>query len=148
MTFPTENSVVFYGDEEKFAMDLLRADSFLLSLYPDCTISGDLIGYQKGRNWVQVVAKGGNILDATKISKPRIDFYILGANRESARKIGQLVMRAFLLKAGFYTVDQMTLSDVKVETGLVRVPDKATDADRYVLSLRLTVIHNNMSPTA
>lgn len=133
--------LIHYGDEEKFCIDLLRADAALIAAYPTAFVSADLINYQKGKNWVEVVAKGGNILDGRKISKPRMDFYTFGEDRKAAREIGQLTIEAFQRAVGRYSADGMTLCDSRVETGLVRVPDKQTDANRYVLSLRLTIAH-------
>lgn len=133
--------IIQYGDEELFCIELLRNDAALIAAFPTVTISADLIGYSKGRNWVEVVAKGGNILDGQKISKPRMDFYTFGENRQAARVLGQKIIEAFMRARGLYSSDGMMLSDSRVETGLVRVPDKQTDAARYVLSLRLTVAH-------
>ena len=135
-----EWSLPLHGDTEAAVVDILLTDPDFQAAFPNCQVSTDLVGYQAGDQWIEVARKGGNLTPWQKIDKPRIDFYIFGANRADALDIGQMCMRTIFAAMGNYVGKGIRLVSGVVETGLTRTPDKQTDSARYVLSLRLTVV--------
>lgn len=133
-------SVPLHGDSEAGCVDILRTDPDFVAAFPGCTVSTDLIGYQAGMQWVEVSRKGGNLGAWQKSDKPRMDFYIFGPNRADALDMANLVQRSMFMAQGNYRGKGIALVAVTVETGITRIPDTITDAARYLLSLRLTVV--------
>lgn len=124
------------GDAEAAVISILRSDSSVAAFSPT-RISSDAVGYQKGNLWVQVTRQGGNI-QSYVVDKPRIDINVYGPDRTTAHDLAQVVQSVLLNSRG-YRGNGISISDVRVETGIFRTNDLLTDSPRYIFALRLTV---------
>lgn len=132
---------IVQGDVEAAAISILK-DAPELTGFPGGAprVSSDLQGYQKHSRWLTVSREGG-ILNWPKIEKPRLDFNVYAEKRSVAHDLAQVALAVMFREMGSAFPDfGLRITDVKVETGLVRVPDKETGSPRYVFALRLTCL--------
>lgn len=128
------------GDAEAAVIDILRNHTPELSGL-GITFSSDLVGFVPGDRWVMVTQEGSSAR-WPKIEKPRIDIEVNAATREDARDIAALCQASVLRAMGNYSGKGVTITDVRLEMGLTRVPDKLEENPRYILALRLTTVPN------
>lgn len=134
------------GDVEAAIISVLRAAPEITGFSGGApTVSSDYTGYDhftpSKQRWVMVTREGGNI-KWPAIDKPRIDIQVLAETRSVALRLAQVVQSVIFFRAmgqAFPTYGT-TISDVKVETGITRVPDRETGSPRYILALRLTCV--------
>lgn len=132
--------------------DIEAAIIYLLTNSPHITgfpggaplVRPDYIGYDfkdstKNR-WIMVTREGGNLL-WPKIDKPRVDLQVLGPTRTVAHNLAQ-VAQAVVLNASGQSFPSFgtKITNVQVETGVTRVPDRETGSPRYISALRLTCV--------
>lgn len=135
---PGGNQMIVQGDAEAAIVAILSADAGLLALVPSTNISTELTTYKAFLPWVEVVMQGGDYTFPV-FWKPRVDIYAYGATRAKALDIAQLCMAILFREMGKSTVYFGTkILNVQTELGPTRVPDKPTEAPRYVMSFRLT----------
>lgn len=108
------------------------------------TVSADFVGYNdkdlSKRRWVMVTREGGNLV-WPNVDKPRVDFQVLAETRTVAHRLAQVVQAAVFQAMGqAFPEHGIQISDIKVETGITRVPDRETGAPRYILALRMVCV--------
>lgn len=130
--------LVVHGDSEGACIDILKTAPEILALTPVPTISSNTRGYLAGARWITVVREGGATPFPHKADKPRIDFMCYGNSRTEANETAQVAQAVLRRAMGEYVGYGVRLLDVKIETGIYRLPDKDTDSPRYFFSLRLT----------
>lgn len=127
-----------HGDAEAAVIDILVNLTPELNFFsgrPD--ISTNMLGYNVGDRRI-VVSQEGEFENWPVINKPRIDFEVYAERRSVARDIAEICKASVKYQMGRYRGNGLFLSDVKVEQGLTRVPDKYQESVRYVFALRLT----------
>lgn len=127
-----------HGDVEGACIDILKNAPEIIALTPSVRVSSNLLHYEAGDRWIEVVREGGALPWPKKADKPRVDFMCYGNSRTEALKTAQVALAVICRAMGTYVGFGVKLLDVKVETGIYRLPDKPTDAPRYFFSLRLT----------
>lgn len=133
--------IVVQGDTEAACIAILGTATEITGFAGGAPrISGDMVGYQMGVRWIKVSREGGAKV-WPRIDRPRIDFNVLAETRTAAHDIAQ-VAEAVMIRAMGQAFPQygLFLSDVREETGPVRVDDPKTGSPRYVFALRLTVV--------
>lgn len=133
---------VLQGDSEGACIHELETASEITGFSGGAPrISGDLVDYRAKARFVMVSREGGNTGDLT-VDKPRIDFQCFAETRTVAHDLAQVVLAVMFRAIGnkYAAPINVQIADVKVETGIFRVPDKETGSPRYVLSLRLTCV--------
>lgn len=138
---PSEWSYVEQGDAEGACIDILNNAAEIQAI-TGVTVSSNMIDFERGDRWIEVIQEGGARPWPYKGDKPRIDFMCYAESRPQALKIAQVAMAVILRAMGDYAGFGIKLHDAKVETGIYRVPDKLTDSYRYTFSLRLTCTPN------
>ena len=129
------------GDTEAMVIDILE-NSTEIDNFPGGppTVSSDYTGYSMGARWIMVSREGG-FLRWPHVDKPRIDLYVLAETRSVAHDLAQVAQAVIRQAMGqAFPTYGVVLSDVQVETGITRVPDKETGSPRYVLALRLACV--------
>lgn len=130
---------ILQGDAESACVDILINHTPELAAYPGATprVSTDMRGYVSPARWISVIQYGAS--DAwPKVDKPRIDFEVITEDSRSAYDFCRII-QASMVRAIGYRGNGLFLSDVTVEMGINRIPDKLTENPRYILSLRLTI---------
>jgi hypothetical protein len=130
------------GDVEAAIISILRdADEVINFSGGAPEVSSDLVGYQMKdsakRRWIMVTREGGNIR-WPNIDKPRVDIQVLAESRSVAHNLAQVAQAVIFRAMGQAFPEYGTvITDVRVETGITRVPDRETGANRYIFALRL-----------
>jgi hypothetical protein len=127
-----------HGDAEAAVVDILKnftPELVFSSGQPN--ISTNMIGYVLGDRRI-VVSQEGSFEEWPVLDHPRIDFEVYAERRSVARDIASICMASVKYQMGRYRGNGLFLSDVKVEQGLTRTPDKYQESVRYVFGLRLT----------
>lgn len=138
---PTNWQYVLQGDVEAACINLLKDAPEITGFAGGAPrVSSDLQGFQMGARWVMVSREGGS-LAWPKIDYPRLDFNIYGETRKVAHDLAQ-VAQAVMFRSMDSTFPQfgVRITNVKVETGILRAPDPSTGSLRYVFALRLTCV--------
>lgn len=132
---------ILQGDVEAAVIHELLASSHITGFSGGAPrISGDLVGYTQGLRWIKVSREGGNV-GWPKVDRPRVDFNVYGPTRTVAHDMAQVAQAVMFQAAGTaYPSYGIFISDVQVETGLFRSPEKETGASRYIFSLRLACV--------
>jgi hypothetical protein len=130
--------LVVPGDAEAAVVDILTNYTPELSGL-DITFSTSMVGYTAGDRWVVVSQEGGSA-EWPKIDRPRIDLQIFANSRTDARDIAAMCQASLIRSMGNYSGNGVTITDVRLELGLTRVPDKLEEVARYILALRLTCV--------
>lgn len=125
------------GDAEAAVVDILLNETPELSVWDDLMISTNLIGYSFGNRFI-CVSQEGSIDGLPSIDHPRIDVEVFAERRSVARDIAASCLASLKYNKGRYRGNGLFLSDVNVEQGLTRVPDKREGCERYVFAVRLT----------
>lgn len=139
MTVDHTLSVPLQGDIEALVVQILQENAALDAFAPN--VATNMVGFTKASRWIEVTRQGGNLL-FPKIDKPRVDINVYADKRSVALDMAQLVQRALLLARGTAGFG-CKITDIKVETGIYRDPDKLSDSPRYILALRFTVVPSN-----
>lgn len=127
--------MLIHGDVEALIVQVLRNTPELNVFSP--TISTDLRGYSAGNRYVMVTAEGGSYAQWNTINKPRVDLEFRADRRDVAHDIGQICLAA-VFAAVPYSAFGATMTEVKLELGLVNVPDKEeAESYRYLASVRV-----------
>lgn|SRR5574338_223288 len=127
-----------HGDAEAAIIDILRTQTPELSFSTGRpTIQADMTGYTVGARWIMVTQEG-SLESWPVIDRPRIDFEVYAERRSVARDIAAICLASVKRQMGVYRGNGLFLSDVKLEQGLTRVPDKYEESPRYVFAVRLT----------
>ena len=129
-----------HGDAEAAIIDILKNHTSELDFvtgHP--TVQADMVGYTVGARWVMVTQEG-SLEGWPSIDHPRIDVEVYAERRSVARDIAAICLASVKRAMGAYTGNGLFLSDVKLEQGLTRVPDKYQEAPRYVFAVRLTTV--------
>jgi hypothetical protein len=130
--------IPLHGDIEALIIDVLANDPDIAGYSP--TVTSDMVGFQQNARWIEVIRQGGNVTTSSGvIDKPRVDINVFAESRTVAHDIAQLTQRALLLARGTSGFG-CKITDVKIETGIYRSPDKFSDTPRFILALRLTVV--------
>lgn len=133
--------LIIQGDAESAVISMLTGSSELMG-FPggSPTVSSDLQGYQAGMRWMTVQRQGGSLF-WPRIDKPRIDVNVFAETRTVAHDLAQVAQAVCLREMGQpFPSANVFVSDVRIETGLIRVPDPPTGSHRYLFSLRLTCV--------
>ena len=133
---------IVHGDAEAAIIDILINDTPELPHFPPhptLTISSNMIGYEAGDRRI-VVTQEGSLRGWPKIDKPRIDIDVLAERRSIAKEIAAISLASIERSMGNYSGFGLILTDVKLEQGITRVPDKLQEAERYIFSIRLTTV--------
>lgn len=126
-----------HGDAEAAIVHVLK------NLTPELagksiTVRPDLIGYQSGSRWIMVSQEGSSKAQWNVINKPRIDIEVRAEKRSVAKDMAEIAEASIFRSIGTSAVG-VTISQVKEEMGITRVPDKeVTAVSRYIFSVRLT----------
>lgn len=134
MTYP----YIKQGDVEAAVISVLRSASEITAFSGGApTVSSDYTGYTAKARWIMVTREGGNLI-WPNIDKPRIDIQVLAETRSVALSLAQVAQAVIFRAMGqAFPTYGTTISGVKVETGITRVPDKETGSPRYIFALRL-----------
>ncbi len=127
------------GDVEAAVISVLRTATEITAFPGGApTVTSDYEGYQARARWIMVTREGGNIVWPS-IDKPRIDIQVLAETRTVASSLAQVAQAVIFRAMGqVFPTYGTTISGVKVETGITRVPDRETGSPRYIFALRLT----------
>lgn len=129
--------MLIHGDSEALILHILKNLTAEL-VGKNITFSTDLNGYTEGDRWVVVSQEGGSKTLWNVINKPRIDIEVRSESRTVSKDISEIA-EASIFRAVGVSAWGCTLTEVKEETGIVRVPDKEEDSShRYLFALRLT----------
>lgn len=135
------NAYVLHGDiEAALVAELLDAPE--IDDFPGGAprVSTDMRGYTMGDRWIMVSLEGGTRRWPI-ISRPRVDVHVLAKTRTVAQNLAQVAEAVlFAAQANHYPTYGLVLTDVKEETGMFRAPDNLTGSERYIFSLRLTMV--------
>lgn len=126
------------GNAEAAVIDILKNHTPELIPYAP-TISATMVGYDDpSLNWIEVTQYGGSMRHLGKVDKPRIDIACLSPDIDEARAMCAIAQASLVRIMGNYSGHGLILTDVKLETGINRVPDKNQETSRYIVALRLT----------
>lgn len=129
-----------FGDAEAAVVDILINDTpELTNVVPVANISTNLVGYIDGDRWIYVVQLTANER-WPKINRPRIDVQVRAERRSVALDISNICLASIKRAMGTYSGFGLTITDVRTEQGLSRVPDPMIESSRYVFALRLTTV--------
>lgn len=127
---------VQHGDSEALVIHILK------NLTPEfdgknVLVRADLIGYAEGQRYIVVSQEGSSKAVWNVLNKPRVDCQVRAESRTAARDISEIA-EASIFRAVGVSAYGATLSSVKEEMGITRIPDKEQETStRYVFSLRL-----------
>lgn len=127
-----------HGDAEAavvYILKYLTPELNFLSGHP--VVQTNMLGYTVGDRWIYV-SQEGSFETWPAIDHPRIDVEAYAERRSVARDIAAICLASVKYQMGRYTGNGLFLSDVKVEQGLTRVPDKYQESVRFIFALRLT----------
>lgn len=133
---------ILHGDAEAAVVDILKNDTPELPHFPPnppLFITTTLVGYDSGQRRI-VVTQEGAMEIWPKISKPRIDVEVFAERRSITKDIAEICLASLKRSMGDYRGFGLFLSDVNVEQGITRIPDKLQEESRYLFSVRLTVV--------
>lgn len=136
MTTPWMQYIPF-GDAEAAVVDILLNETPELDFPGKPTIQTNLIGYTAGARWIEV-SQQGTLRRWPKIDRPRVDVEVFAERRSVAKDIAEIALASIIRQMGTYRGFGLFISDVKVEQGITRIPDKFQESTRYLFSLRLT----------
>lgn len=127
------------GDAEAAVIDIILSTPEFAAAYPDAIVSSDMIGYTSEQRRV-VVSQEGAFESFLHIEHPRIDFEVYAERRAVAFDMAKICLASVKYQAGRYVGNGIRLTDCRVEQGLTKVPDKYSESDRYIFSVRLTCV--------
>lgn len=132
---------IVQGDAEAACISILNAATEISGFAGGAPrVSSDAVGYQMKARWITVSREGGSMI-WPKVDKPRVDFNVYAETRTVAHNLAQIAQAAMFRAMGQAFPDfGLCITDVKIETGIFRIPDKETGSPRYVFSLRLTCV--------
>jgi hypothetical protein len=126
------------GDAEAALVDIFKNLTPELVFHSGVpVVSTNMIGYHTEQRRI-VVIQEGSFEDWPIIDHPRIDVEVYAERRSVARDIAAICLASVKYQMGRYRGNGLFLSDVQVEQGLTRVPDKYEESVRYVFAVRLT----------
>lgn len=129
---------IVHGDAEAAIVDILINDTpELLGLNVFITTTWQ--NYAPGDRRI-IVSQEGSLEIWPKIDKPRIDVDVVAERNSVARNIASIALASIRRRMGDYQGFGLSITDVKLEQGLTRVPDKFQETSRYIFSLRLTTV--------
>ncbi len=133
--------LIIQGDSEAAIIQLIdEAEEIADFVGGAPEVRGDLNGYQAGARWITVQRQGGSLF-WPRIDKPRIDVNVFAETRTVAHDLAQVAQAVCLRGMGqAFPSANVFVSDITIETGLLRVPDPPTDSHRYLFALRLTCV--------
>lgn len=126
-----------HGDAEAAVVDILINETPELDFPGKPTIQTNLIGYSAGDRWIEV-SQQGSFHRWPKIDRPRIDIEVYAERRSVAKDIAEISLASIIRQMGAYRGFGLFISDVRVEQGITRIPDKLQESNRYVFAVRLT----------
>jgi hypothetical protein len=132
------------GDAEAAIVDILTNLTPELSA-SRVTVSTNLVGYSPELRWIEVVQTGG-VHHWPIIYRPRIDIDVYAERRSVALDISNICVASVKRAMGSYDNFGFRLTDCRIESGPMRVPDPLQEVTRYVTSLRLTGRSSNFLP--
>lgn len=133
------------GDAEAALIHVLRSATEITTYAGGAPeVASDYTGYRATdpakRRWIMVTREGGSTIWPA-IDKPRIDVQVLAETRTIAQDLAQVALAVIFRAMGqAFPAYGTTISDVRVETGITRVPDRETGSPRYIFALRLTCV--------
>lgn len=133
------------GDVEGAIINWLINDSHIASFPGGApTVSSTFIGYNDKdpakRRWVMVTREGGNLI-WPNVDKPRVDVQVLAESRTVAHALAQVVQAVIFQAMGqAFPAHGIYISDIRIETGITRVPDRETGAPRYIMAFRMVCV--------
>jgi hypothetical protein len=126
-----------HGDVEALIIKILEETP---ELPAGVRIAPDLRGYTDSMTWVTVSQEGSNKAQWNVINKPRIDVDVRSTRRSLARDVAE-ICEAAIFRATNARAFGASISQVKEEMGITRIPDAKDDASyRYVFSLRVVTM--------
>lgn len=130
---------VVQGDAEAAVIDILTNDTPELPSVPELKVRANMRGYIDGERRI-VVIQQGSLLRWPKISRPRVDVECYAERRTVAKELAEISVASLFRSMGGYDGFGLKLIHCHMEQGPTRIPDKLQQADRYIFSVRLTVI--------
>ncbi len=133
---------ILHGDAEAAVVDILKNSTPELPHFPPhptLHITTNLINYDPQERWI-VVTQEGSMEKWPKIDRPRIDVEVFAERRSVAKDIASISLASLKEHMGAYTGFGLTITDVALEQGITRIPDKFQEASRYLFSVRLTTV--------
>lgn len=125
-----------HGDVEALVVDILKNQTPELAT-AGFRISTDLKGYSSGLRWVWVSQEGSSKALWNVINKPRIDVDVRGDRRSIVKDAAEILESSLFRSVGVSGFG-VTITSVKEETGITKVPDKEEEGTfRYLFSVRL-----------
>ena len=139
---PSSWEYIVHGDAEAAVVDILLNDTPELPHFPPnppLHITTNMISYDPLERWI-VVTQEGSLRTWPKIDRPRIDVEVLAERRSVTHDIASIALASIERAMGAYQGFGLTITDVKLEQGITRVPDKLQETSRYIFSVRLTTV--------
>jgi hypothetical protein len=136
------------GDTEAAVRDILANDTPELPHFPPnppLTITTNLIGFVPEQRWIVISQEGGS-MQWPKIFRCRVDVEVFAERRSVAREISEIALASIFRQTGIYRGYGVFISDVTLEQGITRIPDKLQGVSRYVFAVRLTTVPDALSP--
>jgi hypothetical protein len=129
--------LIVHGDAEALIVSVLHDQTPELAPY-SARVATDLRGYTAGSRWMMITIEGASMAQWNVLHKPRLDVEVRAERRDVAQKMAQIAL-ASIFRAVGYQYAGAFLSEVKLETGLLNVPDKDEEESyRYIFAIRLT----------
>lgn len=132
---------IIHGDAEAAVVDIFTNDTPELPHFPPnppLHISVNMLGYEAEQRRIVVIQEGATER-WPKISRPRIDVEVYAERRSVAKDIAEICLASVKRAMGDYSGFGLFISDVRLEQGITRIPDKLQESSRYLFSVRLTV---------
>lgn len=130
---------VLQGDVEAAIIYILRNASEIINFSGGAPeVSSTLDGYVPGDRWITVSLEGGN-LKWPRVMNARADFNVFADSRTTAHDMAQVALAVLFREMGQPT-PYVRITDLKVETGLMRADDRLNDSARYLFALRVTYV--------
>lgn len=136
---------ILFGDVEAMVVKILTDHTAMQALSID-GITTDLIGYEQGMKWIEILVQGGSY--RYKLQKrPRIDVICYGPSRSVTYDMATTAQAVLMSMQGQnYAAFGVKFIAVQVETDLFRSTETDTNTIRYIQALRFIIIPAVTSP--
>lgn len=133
---------VVSGDIEAACIHVLRTAPEIIGFSGGApTVTTTLDGYPIGGRWIAVSREGGTF-NWPVTTRARVDFNVFASTRTVAHDIAQVALAVLFREMGQDTTPSygLVVTDITIETNLIRADDRLNDSPRFLFSLRITYV--------